>query len=166
MTITVVISTWSVPFDQVVNEIKTFTGEKANSEALAFINASSKTWWDENGGDRWVEETKADGKSPKAWTGDSIDGYEPINELGYDTAEYNIWGGEQGFHAMLDQDSYAKLHEAHYKQLGFTPGYLINAYAAGQKPGGSSAAEIEDYKKQQAEGIAAIESTYGKPTKQ
>jgi hypothetical protein len=116
--ITVVITTWQVPFDQVVRAIKTFTNE---AEALEFINGESKKWWDGVNGD--TNQT----------------GYEPIKELGYDGAHYALWGGECGFHAMLDHASYARLHEAHYKrnyddQGCQRPGYLQVAYLQGNKP--------------------------------
>lgn len=159
MSITVIITTWQVPFDQQVREIKTFSGEKANSEALEFINQQAAQWWDDNEGDRWEAEARAEGEKPESsdWA------YQPIKELGYDTAHYEIWGGENGFHAMLDETSYAKLHEAHYKReyddKGLTrPGYLINAYVSGAKPGGTTEAEAEQYEREQAAGMDELQS--------
>ena len=123
--ITVVISDWCVPYDQVVREIKAF--EDAES-AVAYINAASLKWWNENDGDRYVEENKVD-----------FPVYEPIKELGYDEAHYELWDGEQGFHAMIDNESYARLHEEHYKRecddKGLKrPGYIRTSYLAGHQP--------------------------------
>lgn len=139
--ITVIISTWQVPFDQVVREIKRFRSPKS---ALAFINAASKKWWEENDGERGAS-----------------DPYEPVAELGYNHAHYELWGGECGFHAMIDADSYARLHEDHYRreydEKGVTrPGYLINAYVAGAHPGGLTADQKETYRIIQEEGLAAL----------
>lgn len=161
MPITVVISTWCVPFDQVVREIKVFSEEYSEVAILSYINAESRKWWDENDGDRFIREvTNTDetrGQGP----------YEPITELGYNHARYELWGGEQGFHAMLDSVSYARLHEEHYKRecddKGRTrPGYLINAYVADRKPGGVSEEEKAKYEREQRIGFAALEMHYGK----
>ncbi len=159
MTITVVISTWQVPFDQTVQEIVQFGGDTATQDALAFINTQSAKWWAEHEGNRYIAENGGHG------------GYEPIAELGYNMARYELWGGESGFHAMLGQDSYERLHEEHYAREfddkgKVRPGYLINAYVAGHKPGKMTEAEAEQYRQQQAEGMAAIESKFGDHTKQ
>src|SRR5712672_1112201 len=82
--ITVVITTWQVPFDQIVKGVFQFDDVQT---ATPFINAASLKWWNENHGDR--------GGEP----------YEPINILGYDIARYELWDGEIGFHAMLDEAS-------------------------------------------------------------
>ncbi len=110
--ITIVITTWQVPFDQMVKGVFEFDDVQA---ATSFINDASHKWWDENHGER--------GNAP----------YKPITELGYDMAHYELWGGETGFHAMLDDASAWRLHNAHYK-LEFDdkgikrPGYLRVAY--------------------------------------
>ncbi len=112
--ITVIISTWCVPFDQVVQSITTF---QTADTALAAINAASAAWWAENDGARCMVEMP-----------DTLP-YEPVAELGYNHARYVLWGGETGFHAMLDRATYATLNEAHYERE-FTdkgmalPGYL------------------------------------------
>ena len=142
--ITVVISTYYVPFPQVVNSINEFT---AAADALAFINDESKKWWDEQGGERSLVEC---GGEP----------YQPLQNL-IDTVLLTMWGGEAGFHAMIDAGSYAVLHEAHYARefdaKGLTrPGYLINAYVAGGKPGGLTEDEQKTYTAQQEAGLAAI----------
>lgn len=149
--ITVVITTWQVPFDQTVKAVMTFTGE---GEALAYVNQQSAQWWADIDGARSMLEC---GDDDNDWP------YEPITELGYDAAHYHAWGGECGFHAMLDDVSYAKLHEAHYARefdaQGLErPGYLLNAYVAGGKPGGITEAEAEKYSDAQARGMAAIEA--------
>ncbi len=160
--ITVVISTWRVPFDQTVQSVTTFGGENAAKQSLDFINEQSAKWWADNDGDRSVAEghkyidNHGEGGS-----------YAPITELGYEMARYDLWGGESGFHAMIDEASYARLHEAHYKRefddKGVTrPGYLINAYVAGHKPGEPmTEAEAEKYAKAQTEGIAKVRAVYG-----
>lgn len=163
--ITVVISTWQVPFDQIVRDVVQFGGDTAAKDALDFINAKSAAWWAEHEGDRSVAE-RAEYGTPESWGGT---GYEPIAELGYDQARYELWGGEAGFHAMIDHASYARLCEEHYARefdaKGLTrPGYLINAYVAGHKPDGMTEAEAEQYERQQAEGLAAIEA-YQNPHK-
>lgn len=156
MSIKVVISTWCVPFDQVVHAIVEFGGEGAAKRALDYINAESRKWWDENDGDRYIKEQKHTEYEP----------YRPVEELGYGMARYELWDGEQGFHAMLDSVSYAKLHEEHYKReyddKGCTrPGYLINAYVADHKPGGVSEEEKAKYEREQRIGLAALEMHYG-----
>ena len=124
MKITVVITDWCVPFDQVVRHIERFDTE---AKALAYINAKSLEWWQANDGDRCRVEY------PKT------EPYEPITELGYNQARYELWGGEQGFHAMLDHATYARLNEAHYKRE-FTnkglalPGYLQVSKIQGHWP--------------------------------
>lgn len=123
MKIQVSITTWSVPFDQVVESVSTFGSA---DDALKFINAASLKWWQTIEGDRSVTEMGGDA-------------YEPVTELGYQQARYEVWGGEQGWHAMLDRASYSQLHEAHYAREYDAkgkprPGYLRNAYAAGMKP--------------------------------
>lgn len=155
MTITVVISTWQIPFDQVVRDIRQFD---STEEATTFINACSKQWWDACEGDRCVVEFP-----------DEVEAYEPITELGYDHARYEICG-EKGFQAMLDGESAAALHEAYYKKKyddqGLArPGYLINCYVA-EGPDGEhvgSEAKHEEYLRQQTAGMAAIEAAYRKP---
>jgi len=124
MKITVTITDWCVPFDQVVRGTFEFENE---ADALAHINATSAAWWAANEGDRCMAEYP------------DTTPYEPIGELGYYNARYELWGGEQGFHAMLDHAVYAALHEAHYKRefdgKGITrPGYLIVAELSGHKP--------------------------------
>jgi hypothetical protein len=124
MKIKVIITDWQVPFDQVVRDIRTFDTEVA---AVAFINAESLKWWQANEGDRCVAEMP------------NTEPYQPIVELGYQSAQYELWGGEQGFHAMLTHSTYAKLNAAHYKRE-FTdkgqplPGYLQVAKLSGNWP--------------------------------
>jgi hypothetical protein len=161
MPITVLITTWRVPFDQVVSEIKTFDDNDVEGARL-YINVASSLWWDENEGPRWVAECRAQDVE--------VEDHVPIKELGYDMARYEIGDGEAGFHAMIDEGTYWRLHEAHYKReyddQGLTrPGYLINTYVAGENPEITDA-EREKYAQQQAEGMAAIESHYGGHTKQ
>jgi len=110
--ITIVITTWQVPFDQIVKGVFKFDDVQT---ATPFINAASLKWWNENHGDR--------GREP----------YEPISILGYDVARYELWDGEIGFHAMLDEASAERLHNAYYKSeyddKGLKrPGYLRVAY--------------------------------------
>lgn len=133
--ITVVITTWQVPFDQTVNGV--FEFEDVVS-ATAAINAASLKWWHENDGDRAVADN---GDSP----------YEPINELGYDFARIELWGGENGFHAMLDSDSAARLLEQHYKREYDDKGIT--------RPGYMRAAMGEDV----SADIAELEAFYNKP---
>lgn len=156
--ITVVISTWQAPFDQVVQGVHQFGGDNAAQRALDFINEQSAAWWAANDGDRSVTAGYLD-------TNDHGEGgtYAPITELGYNHARYELWGGEAGFHALLDQASYARLCEEHYVRefdnKGVSrPGYLINAYLAGHKSDGITEAEAEKYAREQAEGLAAIEA--------
>lgn len=154
MKITVIVTTWQVPFDQVVKDIRKFNSPKA---ATAFINDESRKWWEENDGERCMIEMPETEK------------YEPISKLGYDMARYELWGGERLFHAMLDTESAAILHEAHYKRefddKGKTrPGYLINCYVA-EGPEGEhvgSEAKHEEYARQQAAGMKAITDYYDK----
>ena len=110
MTIKVTITSWRVPFDQIVHGTHEFEDEQS---ALKFINAMSKAWWDDNNGA----------------SDEEAEDYEPIERLAYDHARYELWGGENGFHAMLDQESYDRLLDAHYKRewddKGMKrPGYL------------------------------------------
>lgn len=131
MLITVTITAWVVPFDQMVIDQAVFGGEDAAERALVFINNASKAWWDAAGGDRCVALPADDVHKAQP--------YEPIKEVGYDVALYELWGGESGFHAMIDRESYAILHEAHYKRefddQGLDrPGYLIVAEAFGKTP--------------------------------
>jgi len=117
MTITVVIATYQVPFSKVVKAIKTFEND---ADALAYINAESAKWYEENEGERYLREMPDD---------DNDFPYAPITELGYDVAEFHLWGGEQGFEAILDEASQHRLHEAYYKReyddKGMKrPGYL------------------------------------------
>ena len=110
----VIITTWCVPFDQVVNAVRGFDDA---ASAVAFINAASAKWWHENEGDRCIAEYP------------ETEPYQPIVELGYDIAKYELWGGEQGFHAMLDATSAQRLFEAHYASQP-KPGYLRAAEMA------------------------------------
>lgn len=133
--ITVVISTWQVPFDQVVEGIFHFSTTQA---ALNFINGRAEKWWVVH--------------NPN-------EQFPPCEELGYGGTTWNSESGEAGFQAMLDKEDYAELHEAYYKRefddKGLTrPRYLINAYIAGAKPGGMSTDEAAQYATQQAEGFA------------
>jgi hypothetical protein len=151
--ITVIITTWQVPFDQVVHGTYQFSTDAA---ALRFINETSAQWWNAHDGDRSVRE------------GHTEQPYEPIAELGYNVARYELWGGESGFHAMLDEGSYARLHEAHYAREYDAkgeerPGYLINAYVAGAKPGGTTTDEQAKYETAQRKGFAAIRKAFGWP---
>lgn len=112
--ITVVITTWQVPFDQMVKGVFEFDDVQA---ATSFINDASSKWWKKHHGDRSVKE------------GHTAEFYKPIAELGYDIPRYELWGGETAFHAMLDEASAWRLHEAHYKReyddKGISrPGYL------------------------------------------
>jgi hypothetical protein len=78
------------------------------------------------------------------------DPYEPVTELGYDFARYELWQGETGFHAMIDVGAAAQLHEDHYKREYDDKGetrYLINAYLAGDT---LSEEERAKYQQQQA----------------
>jgi hypothetical protein len=165
MPITVVITTWQVPFDQVVQETIVFWGDDAAKKATDHINAESLKWRVEHESDRSVLEGQTAGYgTSESWGA----GYEPIDELGYNTARYELWGGESGFHAMIDQASYARLHEEHYAREYdakgiMRPGYLINAYVAGHKPGEMTEAEAEKYAREQAAGIAEIEAAFSKP---
>jgi hypothetical protein len=125
--ITVVITTWQVPFDQVVRAIKQFDDRQS---AIDFINAESRKWWDENDGLGSIEAGIEAGEKDRLW---ETQAYEPIKELGYDHARYELWGGESGFHAMVDHETYAKCHDDHYAGKPL-PGYLMGAYLAGHKP--------------------------------
>lgn len=122
--ITVVVTDWAVPFDQVVRGVHQFDNE---ASTVAFINAASLAWWQANNGDKCRAEYP------------DTEPYEPITELGYENARYELWGGEAGWHAMLDHATYAALNEAHYKR-NYTdkgldlPGYLIAAKAQGNWP--------------------------------
>lgn len=116
--ITVVITTYTVPFAKVVKSIVTFGGDDAVKTATAFINEEAAKWLNETIGGRNPSEAMME-----AWS------YDPITELGYDRAEYQLWEGEVGFEAILDEASQKALHDAHYKRE-FTdkglplPGYL------------------------------------------
>lgn len=171
MKITVVITTWQVPFDQVVRGIRQFDDPET---AKAFINKESKKWWDENAGERYVEEgypetDKIKGEHPSSTEKPIPEPYKPITELGYEWARYEIWGGETGFHAILDAKSTAMLHEDHYKReyddKGITrPGYLLNCYVA-EGPEGEhvgSEAKHEEYVRQQTAGMKALTDYYDK----
>lgn len=129
MFITVAITTWCVPFDQTIKEIRTFGGDSAAEAARQFINAESRKWWDENEGERCLAEKLPHG---------GCEPYEPIAELAYNHPRYELWGGEQGFHAMIDASSYAKLTNEHYaKRVAEghpVPGYLVNTQIAGHWP--------------------------------
>lgn len=145
MKITVAVTTWRAPFDQIVQGVHSFSSAV---DAKAFINEESKKWWDKNDGLRSIAEVGGD-----QW--------EPIGELGYDSARYELWDGEVGFHAMIDAESYATLHEEHYKREyddkgEVRPGYLVNAYVAGDKPGSISQDETDKYTRQQQEGLDAL----------
>ena len=118
MKITVVITVWQVPYSQVVTQIRKFENP---ARALLFINAQSKAWWQAHDGDRCCAEYPE--TAP----------YKPITELGYDTAHYELWGGESGFTAMLDHASYATLHDRHYAGKPL-PGYLQVSDLQGHKP--------------------------------
>lgn len=106
--ITVILTEHKVPFDQMVTDVATFA---TDAEALDYINAASQKWWIENDGDRCIAEVHA-----AELGGEEITEYTPIEELGYDTPMYMLWDGESLFHAMLDANSYWRLHEAHYKR--------------------------------------------------
>ena len=125
--ITVIVTTWCVPFDQTVKGIYHFATE---ATAVAFINKASRKWWDENDGDKCI--TERAGEESK-YDGAPLEPYEPITELGYNTAYYELWGGEQGFHAMLGHKTYAALNEAHYAGKPL-PGYLLVAKLSGHWP--------------------------------
>lgn len=145
--ITVYITTWHVPFAQTVQAVATF---KTEAEAVTFINAEATKFWAENDGDRSVAEGHTD---EGMWS--------PVTELGYDNTRIELWGGESGFDAMLDAATYARLHNAHYAGKPL-PGYLINAYAAGHKPGGSTPDEIADYDAKARDGLATVIKHYSK----
>ena len=121
--ITVVITEWFVPFNQTVTAIRRC---KTDKEALSFINKSARKWFNAHEGKRAVKE-----KAGEA--------FKPIKELGYDEASWELWDGEEGFHAFLDSKTEARLHHAHYKRE-FTdkgeelPGYLQTAYLFGNRP--------------------------------
>ena len=115
--IKVVITTHTVPFDQIVEGIFEFDDA---TKAVEFINKTSAKWWKENDGDRAVKQGNAEE-------------YQPITELGYDSAQWELWDGEMLFHAMIDKISYWRLHNEHYKRefddKGIErPGYLRVAY--------------------------------------
>ncbi len=119
MTITVVITQWQVPFSQVVTGLF-HTADDA--EALKFINDAAHKWWQEHHGNEDTE---------------SEDGgeFKPITELGYDWGKWELWGGEAGFHAMLDEATEIRLCEEHYKREYDDkgkprPGYMQVAYLA------------------------------------
>lgn len=155
--ITVVITTWHVPFDQVLNGVHHFDHTPQGiADATALIDAESLKWWLSVEGDRSVDET-GDKHNERR---------EPLGELGYNHARYTAWGGEAGFQAMIDAESYGLLHEAHYAGKPL-PGYLVNSYLAGRKPG-APLTDIEraELEQQQAMGFAAIEAYYSKHTKQ
>jgi len=152
MKITVVITTWQVPFAQVVVAQSQFTTPQA---ATDFVNQHAAKWWADVEGERCLAEGDTDNDWP----------YEPVTELGYTEMRFEAWGGESGFQAMLDAESAAALLEAHYKRefdaKGLTrPGYLINAYVAGHKPGGMTEAEADKYQREQAEGLAALDEWF------
>ena len=118
MTITVVVTTWQVPFAQAVKEVF-HTDDDA--EALKFINDAAHKWWHDHHGDQDISEDGGE--------------FKPIKELGYDWGKWELWGGEAGFHAMLDEVTENRLHEEHYKREyddngKQRPGYLQNAYLA------------------------------------
>lgn len=74
-------------------------------------------------------------------------GYSPIQELGFDAAHYKLWGGENGFSAILDKATNKRLHDQHYKRE-FTdkgiplPGYLRIAMGGDVS---QEMAELENY---------------------
>lgn len=110
--ITVVITTATVPLDQVVREVKTFTDDAA---AVAFINEQSALWWQSNHGAASCAELP------------DTEPYTPIHSL-FDWARIELWGGESLFHAMLDHATYVRLHKAHYDPMGDDkPGYMVVA---------------------------------------
>ena len=122
MTITVVVTTWQVPFAQAVKEV---FHTNDDVEALKFINSAAHKWWDEN----------CVGEDTESKSTENEDGseFEPIKELGYEWARWELWGGEVGFHALLDEATENRLHEEHYKReyddKGISrPGYFRNAY--------------------------------------
>lgn len=113
-----------VPYATVVREQQAFTSA---ADATAYINAASAKWWALHEGDRCLIQYP------------DTDQYEPVKELGYDSARLELWGGEQMFDALLDHASYASLHEAHYKREyddkgEARPGYLQVSEAYGFKP--------------------------------
>jgi hypothetical protein len=157
MKITVTITAWHVPFDQMVIDQATFDGVDAEQCALVFINDASKAWWDATDGDRCVLEMANEPVYNRP------EPYQPISEVGYDPARYVLWGGESGFHAMIDKASYAALHEAHYKReyddKGHQrPGYLLNAYAGDNPVGQTLTSEQADYCNDQLSKIALMGS--------
>lgn len=147
MKITVTLTEWQVPFDQVVIGQQTFTDIQA---ATDYINEAAATWWRENEGDQAV----AGGDGSDDWP------YSPITELGYNTARFELYG-EQGFHAMLDAESYGALCKAHYERKGAVPGFMVNAML-GSDVVPLTEPEREALERQQSEGLAAIEAHYGK----
>ena len=116
--ITVVIVTYQVPLTKVVKSIASFSGDNAVKNATDFINEEAT---------KWLKETIGGGNPNAAKMEDYS--YDPITELGYDVAEYQLWEGECGFEAILDEVSQKALDAAHYKRE-FTdkglplPGYL------------------------------------------
>ena len=144
--IIIAITTWQVPFEQTVQKIHSVTSEK---EAVDFINAESKKWWNANEGDRWVEQSMLEDIQDVT----HCIPYQPIEELGYEHARYELWGGEVGFHAMLDNESWWRLHEAHYKREFDDKGL--------KRPGYLRVAMGEDVSTE----IAEIEAVYGDHSK-
>lgn len=111
--IKVIITTYQVPYDSIVESVTEF---EFSDDARKFINAASSAWWMKHHGNKSAVQFNH---------GD----YEPIDELGYDIAFYELWDGENTFHAMLDQASFWRLHNEYYQRefddKGLKrPGYL------------------------------------------
>jgi len=123
MKITVTLTSWQVPFSQIVDETKAFDSA---DEALDFINAASKAWWNTYDGDGCARSN--DGIYTAQINFNVVNEYKAITSL-LDGAHYSLWGGENGFQALIDKESYWQLHAAHYKReyddKGIPrPGYL------------------------------------------
>lgn len=147
MKTTVFITTWVVPFAHVVKAVQQF---ESDADAVRFINQEAAKWWAENEGDRCVAEGSNDGHELLA--------ADTVLEACVTTM---LWGGEVGFVPMVMAEEYAAMHQASYAQKGQPlPGYLINAYAAGHKPGGYEPDEQEEYQRQSEEGIKTVLAYY------
>lgn len=156
MKITMVLTSWVVPYSSVVNSIDTFEGENAEAQAVAHYNTALAKWWQQNNGDACAATGEKNGLTLEAVE------FEPIESLrALPACPVMLWGGEHGFQAFIDAESYALLDEAYYKReyddQGLTrPGYLINSYVAGYKPGGVTEAEKAKYERQQQQGFEAL----------
>lgn len=134
--ITVVITHYLVPFSPIVKVIKRFDysdeegrWEDAKAKALEFVNEQSAAWWVANEGDRCLEQGKAAGPDDSDYDREP---YEPLTHLAHG-AHIDLWGGEHQFDAILDEESFWRIHNDYYKaefdDKGMSrPGFLRVAY--------------------------------------